>query len=338
MKVTIKDVAKAANVSVATASMALNDKKGVNEATKQKVLETAKQLYYVPDHSARSLVTRDSNCIGLIIPEIQNPYYSAVVDIFTRIAEMHGYMLLLGISNSKSRQEEEYIKMFLSRRVLGIIIVPMLCENPNIDYLDMVRSANIPLVFCTENYGESDEPTVLCDFEQGQYEMTKYLIRKGMSNICFVSIKMKTKFALLRYEGYKKALEEAGIPLDDSKLFLLDHPRYVDAYEITDEIIKIGSQAIVCINDIMTIGIMKRLAERNIDVPGDVSLAGFDDVLFAQLVQKPLTTVRQPLEEICGKAMQILEQKILAKDEQGEIEKGKVYYLKTELVIRGTTV
>jgi LacI family transcriptional regulator len=281
---------------------------------------------------------RDSSCIGLIIPEIQNPFYSAVVDIITRIAEENGYMLLLGISNNKSIQEEEYVKLFLSRRVLGIIIVPMLRDNANISHLDMVRSANIPLVFCTENYGDCEEPTVLCDFEAGQYEMTKYLIKKGLRDFCFVSTKLQVKFALLRFKGFERALSEAGIPLDESKIFLLDQPRYGDAYVITDEILKCRPEAIVCINDIMTIGIMKRLAERNVDVPNDISLAGFDDMMFSQLVQKPLTTVKQPLEEICGMAMQILEKKIRVKSEQSEIERGKVYYIKPELVIRGTTV
>lgn len=338
MKVTIKDVAKAAHVSVATASMALNDKKGVNEITKQKVLEKARELYYVPDHSARSLVTKDSSCIGLIIPEIQNPFYSAVVDIITRIAEENGYMLLLGISNSKSRQEAEYVKLFLSRRVLGVIIVPMLREAPNIEHLNMIRSANVPLVFCTENYGDCDEPTVLCDFELGQYEMTKYLISKNLTDLCFVSTSMQVKFAILRFKGYKKALEEAGIPLDETKLFLLDQPRYSAAYEITDEIIKCHPQAIVCINDIMTIGILKRLAEKNIRVPDEISLVGFDDMMFSQLVQKPLTTVKQPLDEICGKAMAILQKKIHAGNEQADVERGKTYYIKPEIIIRDTTI
>ena len=338
MKVTIKDVAKAANVSVATASMALNNKKGVNEMTKQKVIDVAKELYYIPDHSARSLVTKDSNCIGLIIPEIQNPFYSTIVDIITRIAEENGYMLLLGISNSKSQHEEEYIKLFLSRRVLGIIIVPMLCESPNIDHLNIIRSANIPLVFCTESYGKCDEPTVMCDFEYGEYEMTKYLVKRGLRDFCFVSTRFQAQFALLRLKGYKKALDEAGIPLDESKMFFLDQPRYANAYGITDKIIKLKPQAIICINDIMTIGILKRLVENGIEVPNDVSLAGFDDMMFSELVQKPLTTVRQPLEDICAMAMRILEEKINAGNDQNEIEKGKVYYLKPQLVIRDTTI
>ena len=338
MKITLKDVANAAKVSIATASMALNNKKGVNKITKQRVLNAAKKLNYVPDHSARSLVTKDSNYIGLIIPEIQNPFFSAVVDIITGFAEERGYMLLLGISNNKSIQEEEYIRMFLSRRVLGIIIVPMLSGDASIDHLDIIRSANIPLVFCTENYGKCDEPTVLCDFETGQYEMTKYLIDKGLRDICFVSTKIKANFSLLRYKGYIRALDEAGIPLDESKVFLLDNPRYNDAYSAADSIIQTKPQAIMCINDIMAIGILKRLTERDIKVPGDISLAGFDDIVFSQLVHKPLTTVKQPLEKICSIAMQILEQKIQAKEEQSEVEKGKVYYIKPELVIRKTTV
>ena len=107
MKVTIKDVAREAEVSVATASMAINNKRGVNAETRNKVLKIAQKLAYVPNYSARSLVTKDSRSIGLLVPEIINPYYSSIVDIMAKLAEQKGYTLLLGISNSKSRTEKK---------------------------------------------------------------------------------------------------------------------------------------------------------------------------------------------------------------------------------------
>jgi LacI family transcriptional regulator len=338
MKPTIKDVARTAKVSVATASMALNHREGVSEKTRAKVLGIAQEMNYVPDHSAGSLVMQSSNAIGLMIPEIQNPFYSAIVDILTRIAEDKGYTLLLGISNSSSRQEAEYVRMFLSRRVCGVIVVPMLADHPDISHLQMLRAADVPLVFCTENYDGCDEPAVMCDFASGQYAITKYLLDKGLRDFWFVSTNLDVQFARFRYEGYCRALREAGLEVDKRRVMLLQAPRYREAYEATDQIIDDLPQAVLCINDIMTMAIMKRMNERGLRIPGDVSVAGFDDVMFSQLVSPPLTTVRQPLEAICEKTMGILEEKLRAGADQAQVERGRAYLIQPELVIRETTI
>ena len=338
MKITIKDVAKAAGVSVATASMALNDRDGVSESTKAKVLKVSRELNYVPDYSARSLVMQDSNCIGLMIPEIQNPFYSAIVDIITRIAEDRGFTVILGITNSSSRQEEEYVRMFLSRRVRGVIVVPMLADHPQIRHLDLLRAADIPIVFCTERYDHCDEPLVMCDFASGQYTVTKYLIDKGLRDFWFVSTCMDVQFARLRYEGFARAMNEANIPIDPRRVMLLDVPRYKQAYEATDRIIEDLPQAVICINDIMTMAIMKRMAERGLNIPNDISVVGFDDIMFSELVSPPLTTVRQPIQEICEKTMQILEAKLNAGKDQSRVEQGNVYLIQPELVVRKTAI
>jgi DNA-binding LacI/PurR family transcriptional regulator len=338
MKLTIKDVARAAKVSVATASMALNNRSGISEKTKAMVCKIAQELNYVPDHSARSLVMQNSNCIGLMIPEIQNPFYSAIVDILTRIAEDKGYTLLLGISNSSGRQEAEYVKMFLSRRVCGVIVVPMLANHPDISHLEMLRAADVPMVFCTENYADCNEPLVMCDFASGQYGITKYLLDKGLRDFWFVSTDMDVQFARLRYEGFCLALNEAGLEVDKNRVLLLSAPRYQQAYEASDRIVDDLPQAVLCINDIMTMAIMKRMVERGLRIPRDVSVAGFDDVMFSELVSPPLTTVRQPLQAICEKAMEILEKKLASGADQASVEQGKVYLIEPQLVIRETTI
>ena len=338
MKLTIKDVARAAKVSVATASMALNNRDGVSVKTRAKVLGIAKEMNYVPDHSARSLVMQRSNVIGLMIPEIQNPFYSAIVDILTRIAEDKGYTLLLGISNSNSHQEAEYVRMFVSRRVCGVILVPMLADNPDISHLEMLRAADVPMVFCTENYANCDEPLVMCDFASGQYEATKYLLKKGLTDLWFVSTDMDVQFARLRYDGFRRALREVGLEVDKKRVMLLASPRYQHAYAATDRIVDDLPQAVLCINDIMSMAIMKRMNERGLRIPRDVSMVGFDDVMYAELVSPPLTTVRQPLQAICEKTMDILEDKLRSGADQASVERGRTYLLQPELVIRGTTI
>jgi len=336
MKVTIKDVARAANVSVGTASMALNDKKGVNSKTRERVRRIANELSYVPNYSARSLVTQKSDCIGLIVPEIINPYYSSIVEIMTKLTEKMGLMLLLGISYNKSRLEEEYIKMFRHRNVLGVVIVPMLSENPDTSHLRLLRSAKIPFVFCTERYANCDEPGAMCDFDQGEYEMIRYLLQKGVRDICFLTLDFKTSFTTMRMKGLERAFEEKGVEVDRNNIFYLDSPAFSGAYEITDQILRRKPKAIVTINDIMAIGILKRLVELRIRVPEDVWVAGFDDVLFAELAAKPLTTVKQPLWDICGKCMELLTYKIDHPHEEYPV-KGEMTCFPAELIIRDST-
>ena len=341
MKTTIRDVARAANVSVATASMALNNKKGVSEETKRKVRLAADELRYVPNHSARSLVTNDSQCLGLMVPEVVNPFYSAIVDKMTTLAEEMGYTLLLGISNNKSKQEKAFVETFASRRALGVIIVPMLEDNPDTDHLEILKMARIPTIFCTDYYDEwtngvkADYPCVMCDFEQGEYEMVRYLIGQGHRKICFVSVGMEAHFAKLRLEGYRKAHREAGLEVDEKNLFFINLPQFQRAYNITDNVLERKPDAIACINDVMTMGIMKRLYEKGLHVPEDIALAGFDDIMFAELAQKPISTVRQPLQGICERTMEILDSKIKNPKKSGK--KGEIILEKPELVIRSTT-
>lgn len=335
MRATIKDVAKAASVSVATASMALNNKKGVNEKTRKHVEEVAKRLNYMPNLSARSLVTNKSDCIGLIVPEIVNPYYSSIVDIMTKLTEKAGLTLLLGISNNKSRVEKEYLQMFAIRQVLGVIIVPMLSDNPDTHHLEMIRAAKIPFVFCTERYPNCKEAAVMCDFEQGEYEMVRYLLEKDIKDFCFLTVDYKTHFTTLRMKGLIKAFEEKGLEIDKNNLFFLNTPRFQDAYDITDQMLKREPRAIVSINDIMAMGIIKRLSELKIRVPEDIWVAGFDDMMFAALAQVPITTVKQPLWEICGKSMELLQEKI--NNPHDKAKEDKVHFIPAELVIRETT-
>ena len=338
MKTTIKDVARVAGVSVATASMALNNREGVCKATREKVLKTAQALSYIPNYSARSLVMQDSHCIGLMIPEIQNPFYSEIVDIMTQIAEERGYTLLLGITNNVSRQEAEYVRMFLSRRVLGVIVVPMLADRPDVKHLDLLRAAGIPIVFCTETYDGCDEPLVMCDFARGEYDATKYLIDKGLRDFWYVSTDMDANFTRLRYAGFVRALNEAGIPVNKDRELLVRAPRYKAAYEVTEQIIRDLPEAVICINDIMTMAILKRLNEAGLRIPRDISLVGFDDIMFSELVSPPLTTVRQPVKKICEKTMELLDLRIREAGDPQSAEHGSVYLIPPELIVRETTI
>ncbi len=332
MRITIKDVAREAGVSIATASMALNNRAGVNAQTRSRVLRVAREMHYVANHSAQALVMQESGCIGLMLPEIQNPFYSAIVDILSHLAEERGYTLLLGITNNSAEQEEKYTRFFLSRRVQGVIVVPILNPRRTGGCLEMLRQAGVPIVFCTERYAGSAEPVVMCDFALGQYEMTKYLIDRGLRDLWFVSVDIEAQFTALRYQGYVRALEEAGLPVRRERELLLKMPWYDQAYEGASCILEDPPEAVVCINDIMTMAIMKRILESGLSIPRDISVAGFDDIMFSALVSPPLTTVHQPLQEICEQTMQLLMDAM-----EGAAEGEGVHLIAPHLVVRETT-
>ena len=335
MRVTIKDVARAAGVSVATASLALNNRSGVNADTRSKVLEVTRNLKYVASYSAQALVTQESGCIGLLIPEIQNPFYAAIVDNLSYLAEENGFTLLLGITNNSSEQEKKYIHFFLSRRVQGVIVIPILNQVRTGRHLDMLRDADVPIVFCTERYNDSSEPVVMCDFEKGQYEITRYLVDRGLRDFWFVSVDTDAQYARLRYAGYVRALREANLPIRRERELLIDIPRFEQAYAQAGVFLEDRPEAIICINDIMTMAIIRRLSESGLRIPEDISVVGFDDIMFSALISPPLTTVHQPIREICETTIRLL-MEIMEGD--GPAGGDGICLIPPHLVIRETTI
>ncbi len=329
MKATIKDIAKKAEVSTGTVSMALNNKQGINEDTKKRILEIARMLNYTPNLSARSLVTKNSYCIGLTVPLVINPFFAAVVDRINIEAEKAGYSVLLGITNNNMKREKEYIDLFLGRNAQGVIVVPSIVENPDTSHLLKLKQARIPIVFCTDIYAGYNETCVMTDLEKGEYDIVKYLISCGMKRIAFLSSSLSYLFVRLRYLGFKRAMDEAEIPINNSLMFAVKEFSFDAAYGVTDDIINQRPDVIVVINDIMAMGVMKRMQERGVRVPEDISVVGYDDMMFSSLAQTPISTVAQPIGPICKKTIDILIDKI-----NGCETDNRIIYLNTELKIR----
>lgn len=333
MRITIKDVAQKANLSVAATSMALNGKDGISATTRVRVLAIAKEMGYMPNPSAQSLARKTSREIGLVVPDITNPFYGDIVEKISKMTEELGYTMILGITNENSKREREYIHMFISRRVQGVIIAPAVQTNPDYSHIDELKDYGIPFVFCIDTYPGYTETCVMSDLRQGEYKLVRHLLEKGMRRIALVTTNSDLNFAKQRLEGYKQAFAEAQLRIDSDFIFnIVKHPNYYGAYEIADEVINREPEAICCINDIMAIGIIKRLKERGIKVPRDILVAGFDNTLFSEIAQPPITTVSQPLDRICKISLDSLINKITKTD-----EKDYIYLLPTELILRETT-
>ncbi len=331
MRVTIKDIANMAGVSVATASMALNNRPGVNEDTRQKVLDIAEKLHYRPNHSARSLITKKSGCIGLVVTSIRNPFFAKLVDVFNKQVEDMGYSLLLGISDDKIEMEKKYVDLFIERNVEGLIIVPTIERAPELSHLYMLNNMHIPFVFCTTAYYGVKADVIMTDLKQGEYEMVKYLLQNGKRNICFITCDRSLMLSHERFEGFKKAHQEFGLTIS-SEHIIETEPDFEHGYNAGLRLVDKKPDAVVTINDFLAWGVIKAFKDSGKTIPEDVWIAGYDDMLYSSLVEPPLSTVKQPIREICSKTLQVLRQNI---EEQPEQHSN--YYLPAEVVIRDST-
>jgi LacI family transcriptional regulator len=331
----IKDVAKLAGVSIGCVSKYLNNKPYVSEKTKAKIEKAIKKLKYRPNAIAKSLVVKKSNCIGLLVRDITNPYYSGIIRGIEEyiIEEGYNYSLILSDMIDPENISDKYIDNFLQRRVDGIATTS---DYLSIDYLKMLNSTNIPMVFINRyivnpkisiNY-------VIIDNFKGAYMITEHLIKLGHKNIAHISTGNSSAVVSKRLDGYKTALSDNGIEINDDNIILRGDLTAESGYNIASELLARENPptAIFCINDYTAYGVIDYCFKHNIKIPGDISIAGFDDVSFSSLDFISLTTVRQPINDIGRIAAQILFDKIKFG------KKDKVHrILEPEIVVRKST-
>jgi len=302
MRLTISDIAKLAGVSKSTVSLVLNNKPGVSEKIRREVLEVIEKYRYNPSQIAQSLAARETRSIGLIIKEIDNPYFSRLMrGVYDSCSEL-GYSVLLGSSELSAGKEAEIIKTLVSKRVDGLIISPLQSEGSNFSYLIDLLKDNYPLVILgiVTNY-----PTNVVDIDNAKaaYDAVSLLIRHGHTKIAHFGGPVHSGHGQRRLEGYKQALSDHGIPISKNYIVAVE-PYIPDGYQAGKHLFSGNADpptAVFCYNDLVAIGLINALTDLGVDVPDDVSVMGFDNIDFGEYVRIPLTTVQMPAYEI-GKA------------------------------------
>ncbi len=335
MPIKLKDIAKMAKVSEATASLALNGSLLVKEQTKERVLAIAKEYEYIPNAMAKGLAKNKSNTIGLVVPDIEDAHYSRLVRFVDENVKAKGYNLILAISNDNPAQEKSIIKNFIMERVEGIIIAPVNDVNPDVTYLKDLQKHLIPHVFVSSYYPDIDAPFVMVDLEEGSYQLTKYLLNTGHKDIYFlVGPEQKVLSSKYRIDGYKRAYQEHGLKVKNQYIIECDKYDYENAYKMTEEILNKSQSvdAIISINDTMALGTINALKANGKSIPKDISVAGYDDMFFAIISVVPITTIKQDIPEVTGRAVEILFKKI----DNEVIENDKIF-VEPILIIRDST-
>lgn len=328
MAVTIKDIAKVAGVSYATVSRALNDHSEINEETKKKIKEIAKQMGYTPNAVARGLVKKNTNMIALLIPDITNPFYPEVARGVEDFARENGYCVFLCNTNWDEKNEQKYLNILKERRVDGIIIAPVSMDT--YDYISE-NNEDIPVVYIGNRMEDSKASYVVIDDFKAGYIATEYFVKLGHTNIAFIGGHDRTTSHIDRINGYKHALMENGLETDINSIKGFSFKKE-SGYGTFLEMVKNRRvpTAIVAENDIIALGIMEAAEKHGYEIPKDISIIGIDDIEFGSLSKINLTTVAQPKFDIGHKSAGILLDLI-----SGSVDSKQVI-LEPFLIVRGT--
>jgi len=330
---TIKEIAREAGVSIATVSMILNKKDvKISEATKNKVLTIANELNYIPNTMARSLVTRRTKTIGLIMPDITNPFFPEIARGAEDRASKEGYSIIYCNTDDSIAREEKYIETLTEKMVDGIVLAHS--SDREGDNAGLV-SCRVPIVLIDRDY---DIPNVagkvLVNNKSGSVKAVEFLFEKGYKNIVYIAGPMNTRTAKERLEGYKKAIIHKGIEFNERLIKIGDYKSKwgeTATREFLDE--GVLFDAIYCGNDLIAIGAIKTLKAAGLRVPQDVGVIGFDDIYMASMVDPELTTIKQPNYEMGYRATELL----ISAIEQKEKQKPEKILLETKLIVRKST-
>ncbi|MFO7929239.1 MAG: LacI family DNA-binding transcriptional regulator [Candidatus Humimicrobiaceae bacterium] len=308
--VTLKDVAKEAGVSIPTVSRALNGEKFVSNLVRQKVKEAAKKLNYEPEWTARSLRLRKTNIIGMIIPNIADYFFSSIVLGVENYFRRKGKELILFNTSNDERIEEKAIKLAISKRVEGIILATI-CKNETV-IKSIMESFGTPFVIVDNKVNVEKADFVLSDDIRGSYKLIDHLCKvHSLKKIACISGPLDESSGFDKLEGYKIALADNNIPLNDDYIKIADWKKS-KAYIATEELLTSTNkpEAIYCANANMLIGCFRYINEKNIKVSDEVSLVTFDDYDFVSAMNPPVTTLKRIDLEIGEKAADLLFKRI----------------------------
>jgi len=307
MAVTIKDVAREAGVSVSTVSRVLNNSKPVSDEIRVRVLAAVEKLNFQPNSLARSLVLKKTRLIGVLVPDIANPFFPVAIAGIEEIAGMYGYHILLFNTFGEIEKELQYLNIMKEKQVDGIIKMSTQVTEKHEEYFS---NASIPMVVTSKCTDREDVPCVVIDDVKAAYDATQYLISLGHRRIGIISGPLDDSTGRDRFLGYQQAMLEHRLNLDFN-LLKQGNFKVESGRRAMLEILQTVSPehlptAIFCANDEMAIGAIGAILDQGLKVPEDISVMGFDDIFIAPVFRPALTTVKQPIYDIGAVATRTL--------------------------------
>jgi len=329
MKVSMVDVARKAGVSTATVSHVINKTRHVKVETREKVLKVMEDLNYYLNSAARSLRSRKSHVVGLLVPDISNFFFTSIAKSVESTLKKYGYSLFFSNSNENLESEIEQIKIFNTQLIDGLIMAPVPGDHT---FLNDLLIGNYPVVFIDRKPKGYQGDCVLGDNIKGTYDAISMLIKKGHIRIGIIAGLLDLTSIEERLFAYKKALNDYQLKIDNH-LIKAGNNRFEGGYQSTKELLEnTDITALFVTNNSMTVGAIKYLKEKQIAIPGDIAIIGFDDYKWASIIEPSLSMVNQPAHDIGEKASTLLVKR-MDKEEIGDY---KEFRLPTRLINRNS--
>lgn len=324
---TIRDVAAAAGVSAGTVSRVLNGKRDVADELRRRVLEAVAELGYRPNGAARSLRTRAAMVLGVVISDVTNSFFTAVVRGAEDRAQQAGYSVVLANADEDVVKEARYLEVAAAEQMAGVLLSPASSEQTSIDTL---TERGIPVVTIDRRLPSAAVDSVTVNNHQAAREATQHLIDQGCTRIGMIAGPPQTTTGATRLAGYRAALHAARRD-DDQALTAFGDFRRDGGYQAASRLLTLPHRpdGLLISNDLMTIGGLQAIAEAGLTIPGDIAVVGFDDASWATALRPPLTVVTQPTYEIGQAAVDLLLRRI-----QGEKFAPRRLVLQAKLVER----
>ncbi|EHD20658.1 MULTISPECIES: HTH-type transcriptional regulator GalR [Brenneria] len=300
---TIKDVARLSGVSVATVSRVINDSPKASSASRQAVHKAMAELKYHPNANARALAHQSAETLGLVVADVSDPFFGAMVKSVEQIAQATGNFLLIGNGYHNAEQEKKAIEQLIRHRCAGLVVHAKMIADGELASL----MSHIPdMVLINRTLPGYETRCVALDDRHGAWLATRHLLQEGHQKIGFLCSNHPISDAFDRLQGYTDALNEHGLPVDERRIARAS-PDETGGESAMTELLSRGGNitAVVCYNDSMAAGALSVLSDNGINVPQDMSVVGFDDVLIARYLRPRLTTVHYPVSAMAIQAAEL---------------------------------
>ena len=327
---TIYQVAERAGVSLSTVSRVLNGKASVNKVLKERVEKAVKELNYRPNSVARSLANNRTDSVGVLVPELNAPFFGDLmqaVESTLRAADKH---VIISVGRNCLETEKDAVEFLISRNCDALI---MHAEALSDEYLLELNQSKLPVALVNRQVGGLPEACTSLDNEKGGYLATRHLLELGHKDIAYISGPTDKCDASLRLEGHKRALSEAGLPTNPQLIFNGDYSEEDGKIGLLELMARdVPFTALVCANDWMASGAISCARDLGMSLPHDLSVVGFDDVVFAHHVFPRLTTVSNPIAEMAEMSAKYILNKVYGQANNVQL------YFEPSLVVRESTV
>lgn len=327
----LTEVAKKAGVSIATVSRVINNNVNVNPETRAKVEHAIKALRYKPNRVAKRLRYKhtSSNLLGVLIPDIQNPFYVEVLRGIEDVAYSHKYALIMCNFSQDEKKEQLYLDILQSESIDGLIAAPANEHDQKV--VDLVKDG-LPIVCVDRGLADVDVDVVLVENRNGAFSAVDHLAKKGYKRIAYISGMSKIPSSRQRERGYLDALAANGLPVV-KELMKYGDSSHMSGMRLCEELLEMGAppDAIFTGNNLITLGALETIHRKGLKIPSEVAIVGFDDMYWANSLNPPLTAVRQPAYEIGKRSAELLIQRI-----NDSTRPTVSMVLKTELMLRSS--